>query len=155
MIEINQSLEYSNLLSFRKNLTEKEFESEMMNLEKFLQEESIKVVGPKIMTTYSINQAITPNMDIEVLIPIEKKFRENNIYKFKSELRLFNCLKLTHKGNPQGFNDTVMSLQKYITEKRLSTISSLYTVNIREITDLEEADKFHTELFISINPNIL
>ena len=89
-----------------------------------------------------------------MLIPIDKEFQETEKYKFKPELKLINALKSVHKGNPQGFNDTVMEIQKYIQDKKLMPITSLYTVNIHEVKRPDDMDKFHAELYVSINPNI-
>ena len=155
MISNNENLKFNSLLSCRKSLTHMEFGEEMKKLDKFILDNSLKVVGPKISTTYSISQAMVPTMDIEVLIPLEMEFTETTDYKFKPEFKLVNCLKLTHKGNPQGFNDSVMSLQKYITEEKLVPISTLYTVNIQEAKALDEAENFQADLYISISPNIL
>lgn len=93
-------------------------------------------------------------MDLEILVPIDKQFQETKEYKFKSELKLVNALKSVHKGNLQGFNDTVMEIQKCIEDKKAIPITSLYTVNIHEVKSPEDIDKFHAEFYIAINPNV-
>lgn len=47
----------------------------MNDIDLFIKENGLAVVGPKISTTYSVTQAMVPTMDIEILIPvdIEKK----------------------------------------------------------------------------------
>lgn len=150
MIEEHKELNINNLLSFRASLTQ----DEMQNLEKFINDNNLTIVGPNVSTTYSVTQGIVPTMDIEILIPIDKEFQETESYKFKSELKLINALKSVHKGNPQGFNHTVIEIQKYIQDKKLISITSLYIVNIFEVKNPEDMDNFHAELYISINPNI-
>ena len=155
MIESGQELYLNNLLSFRKQLTQAEMQKEMNDIESFIKENGLTVVGPKISTTYSVTQAMTPTIDIEILIPVDKKITETDRYKLKKEFKLTNCLKTSHKGNPMTFQNTIMELQKYIEENKLIPISSLYTVTIRDAKTQEELDNFHSDAYISINPNIL
>ena len=77
------------------------------------------------------------------------------IYKFKKEIKLVNCLKISHKGNPMIFQNSVMSMQKYIEENKLMPISTLYTVNIKEVKTQEEIDNYEADAYISISPNII
>ena len=76
MIETCQELHLNNLLSFRKTLTQTEVQKEMNDIDSFIKENGLTIVGPKISTTYSITQAIVPTMDIEILIPVDKEFNE-------------------------------------------------------------------------------
>ena len=130
-------------------------QQEILKIEEFIKNNNLKVTGPKISTTFSVSQAMVPTMDIEILVPVDKKFSETNDYKFKKELKLTNCLKTSHKGNPMTFQNTVMELQKYIEENKLIPISTLYTVTIQEAKTQEELDNFHADAYISISPNIL
>lgn len=155
MIEIGQELYLKNLLSFRKQLTQAEVQKEMNNIENFIKENNLTIVGPKISTTYSVTQAMMPTMDIEVLIPVDKEFTETDMYKLKKEFKLTNCLKASHKGNPMTFQNTVINLQKHIQDNKLMPISSLYAINIKEAKTPEEMENFQTEAYVSINPNIL
>lgn len=155
MIETNQQLYLTNLLSFRKQLTQDEVKKEMNNIESFIKENNLTVVGPKISTTYSVTQAMTPTMDVEILIPVDKEFNETNMYKLKKEFKLTNCLKVSHKGNPQNMQQGILLMQQYIKEKYIIPISSLYTVNVNEVTSQDELDKYEADIYLSINPNIL
>lgn len=155
MIETNQELYLKNLLSFRTTLTQSELQKEIYNIENFIKENGLNIMGPKISTTFSITQAIIPTMDIEILIPVNKDFVETNKYKLKKQFKLTNCLKVSHNGNPATFQNTVMNLQNYISANKLTPISTLYTVNIKEVKTQEEIDSFHAEAYISISPNIL
>ena len=155
MIEEHKEFIVNNLLSFRASLTQDEMQKEMQNLEKFINDNNLTIVGPKISTTYSVTQGIVPTMDIEILIPIDKYFQETESYKFKSEIKLINALKSVHKGNSEGLNNTFIEIQKYIQSNKLMAITSLYTVNICEVKNPADMDKFHVELYVSINPNVL
>ena len=154
MLETNQEFYCKNLLSFRKTLTQDEMQKEFNSIDTFIKENGLTIVGPKISTTYSITQAMVPSMDVEILIPVNKEFNDTDIYKFKKEIKLVNCLKISHKGNPMIFQNSVMSMQKYIEENKLMPISTLYTVNIKEVKTQEEIDTYEADAYISINPNI-
>lgn len=155
MIKIGQELYIKNLLSFRKSITQDEMKTEMKELESFLKKKEIKVIGHKISTTFSVNQAMTPTMDIEILIPIDKVFEETAKYKFKKEFKLINALKVNYKGNPQGMQQNILLMQQYIGEKNLVPISGLYTITIKEIKTSEEIDRFEADMYLSVSPNKL
>ena len=155
MAETNRELYYKNLLSSRKTLTQDELQKEFNSIDTFIKENGLTIVGPKISTTYSITQAMVSSMDVEILIPVNKEFNDTDIYKFKKEIKLVNCLKINHKGNPMIFQNSVMSMQKYIEENKLMPISTLYTVNIKEVKTKEEIDNYEADAYISISPNIL
>ncbi|MBE6091527.1 MAG: transcriptional regulator [Clostridium beijerinckii] len=155
MIETNQELYLTNLLSFRKQLTQAEVQNEMNSIESFIKENNLTVVGPKISTTYSVTQSMTPTMDIEILIPVDKEFNGTDLYKLKKEFKLTHCLKVSHKGNPATFQNTIINLQNYIQDNKLMPISSLYTVNIKEAQTQEEIESFQADTYVSISPNIL
>lgn len=155
MIKTGQELYLKNLLSFRKSMTQDEMKNEMKELESFFKEKEIEVVGHKISTTFSVSQAMVPTMDIEILIPINKEFEETSKYKIKKEFKLTNALKVNHKGNPQGMQQNILLIQKYIGEKNLIPISGLYTININEVKTVEEIDKYEADMYLAVNPNIL
>lgn len=151
MIKTGQELYLKNLLSFRKSMTQ----DEMKELESFLKEKEIEVVGHKISTTFSVNQAMVPTMDIEILIPINKEFEETSKYKIKKEFKLTNALKVNYKGNPQGMQQNMLLMQQYIGEKKLIPISGLYTINIQEVKTAEEIDNYEADMYLAVSPNIL
>lgn len=155
LLEEHIELYYKNLISFRKTVTQVELQNEMKNLNDFIHQNNLTIVGPKISTTYSINETMNPTMDIEILIPVDKEFIDTNIYKFKKELKLANCLKASHKGNPTIFQNMIINVQKYIEENKLVPISTLYIVNINEAKTQEEIDSYQADAYISISPNII
>lgn len=154
MIKINQELHLKNLLSFRRNLTQSELQKELIDIDSFIKENGLTVIGPKISTTYSVTQSMMPTMDIEILIPVDKTFNENHMYNLKKELKLTNCLKFEHRGNPQSMQQNILLIQQYIKDNGLIPISSLYTVNLNEVKTQDELENYEADLYLSINPNI-
>ena len=61
MIEFRKDLYFKNLLSFRKTLTQDEIQKEMNDIDNFIKENGLKVVGPKPSTTFSVTQARVPS----------------------------------------------------------------------------------------------
>ncbi|ADL50580.1 transcription activator effector-binding protein [Clostridium cellulovorans] len=155
MITLDNEISFKNLLSFRKTLTQAELQEEMKKIEEFLNKNNLKKNGPTITTTYSVNQAMIPTMDFEVLIPLEGNMPFSDTYKVKKEFKLVNALKVSHIGNPAGIQQTVMGVQKYIKENNLQPITSLYNVTINEVKSVEEMDKLHVDMYIGLNPNIV
>ena len=147
MIKSGQELHVKKLLSFRKEITENEMEVENAKLYNFIKTEGLEVVGPKISTTHRVSEGPEKVIDFEILIPVD--------YKFKKELKLVNCLQVTHIGNPIDFQSKILALQTYIRENRLMPLSNLYTVSIKEARKPEEMEKFQTKSYIAINPNIV
>ena len=125
MIEECKGFSINNLLRFRASITQAEMQKELKELEKFIKDNNITIVGPKISTTYSISQGASAKMDLELLIPIDKEFKETDKYKFKPKFMIVNALKSIHKGNPQGFNNTAMEMKKYLKIK--SSCQSLHS----------------------------
>lgn len=99
----------------------------MNYIDNFIKENGLKVVGPKLSTTFSVTQAMVPSMDIEILIPLDNQFNDTDKYKCKNEFKLTNCLQISHKGNPMTFQNTIMKIQKYIEDNKLMPINSLHT----------------------------
>lgn len=155
MIKSGQELHVKKLLSFRKEITENEMEVENAKLYNFIKTEGLEVVGPKISTTHRVSEGPEKVIDFEILIPVDRAFESTADYKFKKELKLVNCLQVTHIGNPIDFQSKILALQTYIRENRLMPLSNLYTVSIKEARKPEEMEKFQTKSYIAINPNIV
>ena len=155
MIETGQSLHVKNLLSFRKVMSQDQMEEENKKLFDFIEDQKLKIVGPKISTTHFINQSGQGSIDMEILIPVDKTFEEREDYKLKKELKLVNCLSVAHIGNPADFQKKVLELQKYIKDNKLTPISNLYTLSLRDPEAKTGEAKFQAICYISINPNIL
>lgn len=69
----------------------------MNDIDLFIKENGLTIVDPKISTTYSVTQVMLPTIDIEILVPVDKKFIETNMYKLNKEFNLTNCLKVKYR----------------------------------------------------------
>jgi effector-binding domain-containing protein len=155
MLIANTEQKFKNLLSLRKKMTQQDLQTEIIKIQKYLQIKSLNKIGPLITATFAVDQAITPVMDMEILIPIDKEFLSEGEYKFKKEFHMINALKIEHHGNPIQLQNTYNELNKYILENNLQPITAAYNVTVRDAMDISEIDNVQIDIYIGINPNIL
>jgi predicted transcriptional regulator YdeE len=150
----NQTLHVKNLISLRRNLTQAELQIYGKKLNDYITENGAEKAGLPISATYAADAA-TGKMDIELYVPINRELPSNGNFVFKPELYLANCVKITHKGNPQSLQNSINELNQYIAERKLTPISVGFSVNRVEIVRQEDMDKFEVDIYVSVSPNIL
>ena len=155
MILEKQELKFNNLISLRKTMTQQDMPSEMEKIQQYLKDAGANKIGPIITTTFSVVQAIVPTMDMEILIPIDKKTEESEVFKFKKEFILTNAIKAIHKGNPMMLQNTFNEINSYMQLNNLQPISSAYNVTIHDAKDMSEIDSVEIHVYVGINPNNL
>ena len=64
-------------------------------------------------------------------------------------------LMISHTGNPASLQQTVSEIQKFIQDKKLQPITSLYNVTIKEAKTPEEINDVQIDMYVGINPNII
>ena len=70
----NNTLEMKNVVSFRGKVTQQKMEEVMRNFENLIQENKACKTGPTVTVTYAVENEFGQSvMDIEVLIPLDKK----------------------------------------------------------------------------------
>lgn len=151
-VETSQRLDIKNLITFRKTARAAELQEHMKNLTAYVEAQEAKKVGGGISATYAIDG---DKMDIEVYMPIDKEIPSTDEFIFKPRLYLENCIKATHKGNPQLLESTIQKLNEYIVENKLLPISVGFNVTVNEITSPVDMDKFEVDAFVSISPNVI
>ncbi len=139
-------------------MTQQELQAEIIKIQNYMRSKNLNKVDPIITATFPVDEAITPVMDMELLIPIDKDFAPEGEYKFKNEFHMINVLKIEHHGNPIKLQNTYNELNSYILENNLQPIIAAYNVTLRDvtdITDITEIDNVQIDIYIGINPNIL
>jgi len=100
-INFNQTFEMDNVLTFRGKMTQAELNSVMNNIGKIIKESGASKNGCVVTSTFAIeavnNQQV---MDIEILVPLDKKITVPDGYVFKNQFRLTNAVKIRHVGSP-------------------------------------------------------
>jgi effector-binding domain-containing protein len=155
-IKTNQELIMENILSLRNRMTQKQLQQEMINIGKFIQENSIKKSGSVVTTTFLVEEEDGQQVfDIEILVPLDSVIEPTTKYNFKKLFHLKHAVCITHKGNPQGIQNTLNEMIKYINENRLQQITSAYNVNVKELKQGDSLDDFIVDIYIGVNPSIL
>ncbi|WP_139903609.1 AraC family transcriptional regulator [Clostridium thermarum] len=156
MILEKQELIFQNVISLRKKMAQHEVMSELEKLNKFIKERGAEKIAPVITTTFGVeNSGFLQTIDIEILIPINKEIATDNEYKLKKDFYLTNALKVTHIGNLSMLQNTYNTLNRYIREKGMQPITSVYSITVKDITDSSNADESIIDLYIGVSPNVL
>jgi len=129
-----------------------QFQGHVERLIAYAESQGTKKVGGGISATYAIDGDM---MDIEIYMPIDKEIPSSDEFIYKPRLYLENCIKTTHKGNPQLLEQAVQGLNEYMTSNKLIPISVGFNVTANEITDPKDLDLFEVDVYISISPNVV
>lgn len=137
-------------------MTQNEMNAEMVNISKFLSIAGIKKTGPVITATFGVeNTDGQVYIDMEILIPLDKEVVVPEPYVFKKLFHLKNAVYSRHGGNPQYLQNTLSEMMEFIKDKKLSQITSVYSVNVKELMQGETIDNMITDLYIGVNPSVL
>lgn len=149
-ITINETLEVNHILSYRAKIKMAEFNKVATAMEEKMRQRGIKRVANAITATFAVENDA---MDMELLIPIDKKVENFEEYKYKEKLKLVNAARLTYKGNPAGLQNACNELNQYIAERQLQPITVGY--NVTKHMDPINMDNTEIHVYVGINPNEL
>ena len=152
MAEIRQgeTLEMENLMSFRGKVRQQELEKIGNDLELQVKTSGAERVGYPITVTYGIEGDL---IDVEVLLPINKRVPSTGKYVFKEKLLITNALMVKHVGNPAGLQAACNELNSYIMENKLVPITAGY--NVTRKVDMLNPNNAEIDVYVGISPNIL
>src|SRR5690554_5884967 len=140
-----------NLLSLRKKLKQSEIVHEMQKIGEYFQKNKIKKVGPIVNTTFNIENVNGEQLlDVEILVPMNKKYDLIGEYKFKEKFHLLNAIYTSHKGNPALLQQTYDLLFQYIQKNNLQQITPAYNVNVKELAPGESMDEMIIDVYIGV-----
>ena len=156
MIELNQTYEMNNVISYRAKMTQQEMNDTMNCLGTFIKDNGLTKSGCVTTTTFSVeNVSGVQLMDIEILCPVDKACDVPQGFTFKPEFRLSNAAKITHKGSPANMQDSVNELVGYLNQNNLTPITSLYNVTVNEPKSPADIDSMVVDMYIGVSNNIL
>lgn len=152
MLEIkeNQELNVTNLLSYRGKVKQAELENIGKEMESYIQNAGTKRVGNPITATYA---AHGDEIDIELLIPVDKTINSTDKFVFKNQIKIVNAIVAAYKGHPAGLQEACNQLNQYIMEHRLQPITVGY--NVTKKTDMLSPENTEIDVYVGISPNIL
>ncbi|EPR08037.1 GyrI-like domain-containing protein [Ruminiclostridium papyrosolvens] len=155
-IEREKSFKAENVLSLRRKVTQSQANEEMNKIAKYLKENSLKQTGPIITATFAIDSGLSePLIDMEILVPIDKKISSPVEYKFKDIFHIKHAVHAKHVGTPATLHKTYNDLFTYIKENNLQQITTAYNVYIKNIESRQPADNLNIDVYIGVNPSVL
>lgn len=151
-----QTLELSNVLSFRGKVTQQELMEKSRELEKIIAQSGAKKNGGACTATFAVEQGPGGTlMDMELLIPLDRKISVPDGFTLKEKILLTNALMIRHLGNPSGMQATVNALTAYIAEHGLTPITPAYNLTVKDAATPLELDQVEIDVYVGISPNIL
>ena len=152
MLEIvqNQELNKEKLLSFRGRIRQTELEAVGKDMESYIRNNGANRIGDPITVTYGVDNDM---VDVELLLQVDCIIPSSDKYVYKDRVRIVNALVGIYKGNPVGLQESVVQLNKFITEHKLQPITVGY--NVTKNVDVQNPDNTEINIYVGINPNIL
>ena len=152
MLEIkeNQELNVTNVLSYRGKVKQAELESVGKEMESYIQNTGAKRIENSITATYAVEGG---EIDIELLIPIDKSIDSTDKYVFKNQIKMVNAVVASYKGHPMGLQEACNQLNQYIMEHSLQPITVGY--NVTKKVDQLNLENTEIDVYVGISPNIL
>ena len=155
-IEQNQQLIMENVLSFRGKVTQQQIQVEMIKIGEMMQKLGVKQGGPITTATYSVEEdEFGQVMDIEILVPLDRKVELPLEYTFKPIIKLVNALCARHVGHPGLLSNTIDKLNKYIVNNNKQVITPTYNVTIKDAMSEQEINDMIIDVYVGCNPCIL
>lgn len=148
-IKTEQKLELKNVLSFRGKIKQSELEAVGKDLEQEAVSVGAKVIGNPVTATYAVEQ---DEIDIELLLPVDKEITPHENYVFKKEIRIVNAAMAAYKGNLTGLQGACNELNQYMLEHKMQPITVGY--NVTKYCDSMNPDNTEVEIYVGVSPNI-
>ncbi|GHU94852.1 hypothetical protein FACS1894208_06650 [Clostridia bacterium] len=155
-IQEHQELRMSNVLSFRKKLTQAELQAEAARVNAFIEGGGFAKTAPTVTATFAVEgTGASQTMDIELLIALDKEFTPPEGCTRKPEFVLTNAVPIRHEGSPAGLQQAGAALTAYLQEHALTPITTGYNVTVRDAKTPAEMDNMIVDIYIGVSPNIL
>lgn len=152
----NATLEMTNVLSFRGKMTQQQIRERGLEIDRLILANHAEKVGTGASATFSVDASgMTPLVDIEILIPLNKSISVDAPYKFKPVFRLKNAVRIRHEGNPATLRNTADELMQYISTHGLTPITAGYNVTVKEPSGPEDINSMIVDIYVGVTDNIL
>lgn len=152
----NCMLEMENVLSFRGKMTQTQIADRMKEIGAVLNKSGAKKNGSVTTATFAIeSNDPSPILDIEILVPLDRKIVLPDSYVWKSHFYLTNAVKLRHAGSPATLQASVNELNAYMEQKRLTPITVGYNITVKEAASQQELDSMIIDIYVGVSPNQL
>jgi effector-binding domain-containing protein len=146
----NQMLMFSNLLSYKTNVKYKDIPRLLEYIRDNLNVLGISPKNRTIFTLHGENRK-QEDVEIEVLIPVNGRLNDVQMYNFKTLFKLINAVSVRHEGDFSLIPKTREGLLRYIEQKNYESVTDPYYRIIR----LGTGNDCIIDIYIGINSNIL
>ena len=150
-IKLNQTFQMDNLLAMRKRLPPAQWQEHVAKMFAHIESCGAKKMDGGVSATYA---ADADGMDMEMYFPIDRVIPSTEEFIFKPKLRLVNCVKMNYKGNPQGLQGAMESVNTYMTDNGLTPVAVGFVVTVREVHDVRDLELFEVDVYVPVNPNV-
>ena len=156
IVQAGKEFRMENVLSLRKKMNQEEINLEMMKIGKFLQDKEVKKAGMIVTVTFAIeSQNEQPLLDMEILVPMDKKIELPSEYAFKPVFHIVNAVYARHEGNPAALQNTYNDMLSYIQQNKLHQITAGYNVQVKDLMPGMTPDDMVIDVYIGVNPSVL
>lgn len=150
----NQKFEINNVLSYREKMLEHKINQRAIMMKNFIKNEGSKCMGSPITATFGINVDNGNRIiDVEILIPVDRKIDHGEEYVLKEQFKLENALMIRHIGNPMLIQESFNELNQYIMDNHLVPITVGYNVTVN--SDAGDIENTEIDIYVGISPNVL
>ncbi|WP_310830443.1 DUF5085 family protein [Paenibacillus pedocola] len=155
-IAVGQELRLDNVLSMRTKIKQEDIQQALIQIGQYLERMNIQKQGPIVTATFGVEQiSIGTIVDIEILVPTNKRFQPEKPYIFKDKFHLVNAVCARHTGNPALLENTYRDVLSFIASNDLQQITAGYSVNVNELDPSQSPEDLIIDVFIGINPSVL
>lgn len=150
-VEEGQQLLLRNVLSFRKNLDQQSLIEISKEIDEIIAKNEARKDGSVVTVTHNVTVENGQQfIDIEMMIPLNKKIDVPNEFAFLPEFSLKDALKIRIVGSPQQMQDAVGILKEYIQNKNLKPNTPLYVVTVKEAKTQLDIEDMITDLYTGV-----
>ena len=136
-IENGKNITLTNLVSFRKKMPQEEINIEIEKLGNFLESKGINRNGPMITRTLGIEIIDNKyNVDMELMIPVDKKTELPQDYEMKDVFQLTDAVYVRHQGNLSNLQDTYNQAIAYM-QSNNRIVKSAYNFYINDNDNMD------------------
>lgn len=152
----NAKFEMENVISYRSEITQQDAVHIIKEMNSIITDSLAKKNGFTVTATYNvISYDKNPIVDMEILIPLDKKISVPSNYIFKPTFRLNNAVKMQYKGHPAKLEENVKKFMEYISERKLTPITPSYNVTVYEPKNRDDLENYAVDMYIGVSDNIL
>ncbi|OME08965.1 hypothetical protein BSK64_00215 [Paenibacillus odorifer] len=154
-IESGKEIKFENVASFRMNMKESEIQKLVVEFINHLNKMGTKKSGPMITAIFGVEAISDEKMlDMEFLIPIDRKVELNAPYTFKRIFHLVNAVHTRYKGKPNDIQTAYDEITYFIQKNQMHQITVAYNVNVND-DKTQSSEVPIIDVYVGVNASCL